>query len=121
MRIVVIEGFAGDGQAAAARGEAGAAAVLAGAGAVGAGVNGGSLLTVAMVVTLSGLETTGAGTSWRLSEGRGVSEAVYIVAGWTITVLTDIGLIGSVDPGAGPSGTDGATEATRTRGDPVRS
>ena len=63
LRIVVIEGFAGDGQAAAARGEAGAAAVLAGAGAVGAGANGGSLLTVEMVVTLSGLETTGAGTS----------------------------------------------------------
>ena len=89
LRIVVIEGFAGDGHT-AARGEAGAAAVLVGAatGAAGARADGGSLLTVEMVVTLAGLETTGAGTSWRLSEGRGVSEAVYIVAGWTITVLS---------------------------------
>src|SRR5215471_1837057 len=113
-----------DGQAAPAGGGAGATAGLAAVaatGAAGAGANGGSLLTVEIVVTLAGLDTTGAGTSWRLLDGSGVSEAVYIVAGWTITVLTEVGFIGSVDPGAGPFGTDGATEATRTRADPVRS
>src|SRR5262245_56025043 len=110
------------GQAAPAGGGAGAIAGLAAVaatGAAGAGANGGSLLTVEIVVTLAGLDTTGAGTSWRLLDGSGVSEAVYIVAGWTITVLTEVGFIGSVEPGAGPSGTDGATEATRTRADPV--
>src|SRR5262249_59933860 len=122
--IVDTEGFGEDGQAAAAGGGAGATsglAAVAATGAAAAGANGGSLLTVEIVVTLAGLDTTGAGTSWRLLDGSGVSEAVYIVAGWTITVLTEVGFIGSVDPGPGPSGTDGATEAMRTRADPVRS
>ena len=66
LRTVDTEGFGEDGQTAAAGGGAGATAGLAGAeatGAAGAGANGGSLLTVEMVVTLAGLETTGAGTS----------------------------------------------------------
>src|SRR5262245_7594570 len=123
LRTVDTESFGEDAPAAgdgtgATEGIGGAAAT----GAAGAGAKGGSLLTVGMVVTLAGLETTGAAISWRLSDGSGVSEAVYnIVAGWTITVLTEVGFIGSVDPGVGPSGTDGATEATRTRADPVRS
>ena len=124
LRTVVTEGFGEDGQVAAAGGGAAATGGLGGAaakGAAGEGAVGGSLLTVERVVTLVGLETTGGGTSRRLSDGSGVSEAVYIVAGWTVTVLTDVGFIGSVDPGAGPPGTDGATEATRTLADPVRS
>src|SRR5262249_50118632 len=102
-------GGAGGGPAAAAGWVAGAVsfggggagataglAAVAATGAEGAGANGGSLLTVEIVVTLAGLDTTGAGTSWRLLDGSGVSEAVYIVAGWTITVLTEVGFIGSV-------------------------
>jgi hypothetical protein len=68
----------------------------------------GSLLTVAIVVMFAALVTAGAGMSCRLSEGSGVREAVYTVPGWTATVLTVTGLIGSVEPGAGASVADGA-------------
>ena len=73
--------------------------------AVGA-AEGGSFLTVAIVVTFAALA---AGVSWRLPEGTGVSsDAVYIMPGWTATVRTVTGLIGSVEPGAGPSIAEGA-------------
>src|SRR5262245_66571807 len=44
-----------------------------------------------------------------------------MVPGWTTTVFTELGLIGSVDPGAGASTAIGETEATRTGAEPVRS
>jgi hypothetical protein len=44
-----------------------------------------------------------------------------MVPGWTTTVLTLFGFIGSVEPGAGASIATGATEATRTGAEPVRS
>src|SRR5262249_61505178 len=114
--IVDTEGFGEDGQAAAAGGGAGATsglAAVAATGAAAAGANGGSLLTVEIVVTLAGLDTTGAGTSWRVLDGSGVGEGGYIVAGWAITVLAEGGFIGGVDPGAGPAGRDGRARGTR--------
>jgi|SRR6476646_6921237 len=106
-------GAAGTGAGAAATGvEAGgeAAGDEAGGGAAAAvgPAGGGSLLTVAIVVMFAALLTAGAGVSCRLSEGSGVREAVYTVPGWTATVLTATGLIGSVEPGAGASVADGA-------------
>ena len=106
-------GAAGTGAGAAATGvEAGgeAAGDEAGGGAAAAvgTAGGGSLLTVAIVVMFAALLTAGAGVSCRLSEGSGVREAVYTVPGWTATVLTATGLIGSVEPGAGASVADGA-------------
>ena len=106
-------GAAGTGAGAAATGvEAGgeAAGDEAGGGAAAAvgPAGGGSLLTVAIVVMFAALPTAGAGVSCRLSEGSGVREAVYTVPGWTATVLTATGLIGSVEPGAGASVADGA-------------
>src|SRR5215471_9985083 len=86
------------------------------------GANGSSsVLTVAIVVMLAGLATAGAGASCRLSEGIGERESVCTVAGWTMTVFTVIGLIGSMDPGIGPSRTAGPADATRTGAEPVRS
>src|SRR6516164_1103997 len=66
LRTVDAEGFGEVGQVAAAGGGAGSTEGAGGAaatGAAGAGANGGSLLTVEMVVMLAALETTGAGTS----------------------------------------------------------
>jgi hypothetical protein len=78
----------------------GAAATVSSAG-------GGSLLT-AIVVMFAALVTADAGVSCRLSEGSGVREAAYTVPGWTATVLTVTGLIGSVEPAAGASVAGGA-------------
>src|SRR5215471_3715748 len=66
LRTVDAEGFGEVGQVAAAGDGAGSTEGAGGAaamGAAGAGANGGSLLTVEMVVTLAALATTGAGTS----------------------------------------------------------
>src|SRR5690349_11035959 len=86
-----------------------------------AGVRGSSLLIVVTVVTFTGLATGGAGASCRLSDGSGDSEAACNVPGWTITVFTAIGLIGSVEPGIGASVATGAADAMRTGAEPVRS
>src|SRR5262245_4646157 len=82
-------------------------------------VVGRSLLTVEIVVMLAALATAGAGVSWRLSVGTGDNEAV--LPGWTTTVFTAFGLIGSVEPAAGASIANGAAEATRTGAEFVRS
>jgi hypothetical protein len=67
---------------------------------------------------VAALATAGAGVSCRLSEGNGDSEAVCIVPGWTTTVFTAFGLIGSVEPGMGASIADGEADATRTGASP---
>ena len=97
----VATGVEGGGEAAGDEAGGGAAAAVGPAG-------GGSLLTVAIVVMFAALVTAGAGVSCRLSEGSGVREAVYTVPGWTATVLTVTGLIGSVEPAAGASVAGGA-------------
>ena len=94
-------GVESGGEAAGDEAGGGAAATVGPAG-------GGSLLTVAIVVMFAALVTAGAGVSCRLSEGSGVREAAYTVPGWTATVLTVTGLIGSVEPAAGASVADGA-------------
>ena len=86
-------GVESGGEAAGDEAGGGAAATVGPAG-------GGSLLTVAIVVMFAALVTAGAGVSCRLSEGSGVREAAYTVPGWTVTVLTVTGLIGSVEPGS---------------------
>ena len=94
-------GVESGGEAAGDEAGGGAAATVGPAG-------GGSLLMVAIVVMFAALVTAGAGVSCRLSEGSGVREAAYTVPGWTATVLTVTGLIGSVEPAAGASVTGGA-------------
>ena len=94
-------GVESGGEAAGDEAGGGAAATVGPAG-------GGSLLTVAIVVMFAALVTAGAGVSCRLSEGSGVREAADTVPGWTATVLTVTGLIGSVEPAAGASVAGGA-------------
>ena len=66
-------------------------------------------------------DSRGAGVSCRLSDGNGVRAAVRMLPGWTATVFTAFGLIGSVEPGSGASEDARVTDATRTGAEPVRS
>src|SRR5665213_1136392 len=66
-----------------------------------AGIAGGSLLTVAMVVTVAGFAVAGAGANWRLAEGSGDRAVDRAGPACTETVLTAVGVIGAVEPSAG--------------------
>src|SRR5581483_2918652 len=77
------------------------------------------LFTVLMVVIAVRADSAGIGVSCRASMGNGDNAAVRIVPGWTATVFTALGLIGSVEPGSGASEDDRATDATRMGAEPV--
>ena len=92
--------------AGAAGGEEGSDSVTGGSGTAGADTGGAiggdcSVLTVVTVVIVACADSAGAGMSCRLSDGNGVRVAVRMLPGWTVTVLTAFGLIGSVEPGSG--------------------